>query len=109
MSDFMKICVTFSISKLQKCNTCQNGVEFCHKPISDDVQSPLLYFLPLPLDRIHGSLVPSNNNLFYVTVPSMKKLFDGTLSSMVLPRKKLFENTLIVRSLQTTRRDCPVK
>ena len=22
--------------KLQKCDACQNGVEFCHKPIGDD-------------------------------------------------------------------------
>ena len=58
MSDFKKICITFSILKLQKFDACQNGVEFCHKPISDDVRSPLpqFYFLPTPLDKAHGPI-----------------------------------------------------
>ena len=40
MSDFKKIYITFSNFKLQKCDVCQNGVEFCHKPIGDDVKPP---------------------------------------------------------------------
>ena len=32
MSDFKKICVTFSILNLQKCDGYQNGAEFRHKP-----------------------------------------------------------------------------
>ena len=45
MSDFKKMCVTSSILNLQKCDAYQNGVEFRHKPYSDDAKCPSpLYF-----------------------------------------------------------------
>ena len=93
MSDFKKIYITFSNFKLQKCDVCQNGVEFCHKPIGDDVKTPLpnsIYYRP----SWTRPMAPSNKKLFHGTVPSMKKLFDGTLGSMVPSRNKLFEGTL---------------
>ena len=51
MSDFKKMCITFSILKLQKCDAYQNGVEFRHKPKGDVVKwPPHSLFLPLPND-----------------------------------------------------------
>ena len=44
MSDFMKICVTFSILKGQKGDAYQNGEEFCHEHNGYDVKWPLLSF-----------------------------------------------------------------
>ena len=55
MSDFKKICLTFPILKLQKCDAYQNGVEFCHKPNGNNVKWPLLYFAfrrPCPLHLV---------------------------------------------------------
>ena len=50
-SDFKKMCVTFSILKLQKCDAYQNGVEFRHKPKGYDAMwPPPLFCLPPPLD-----------------------------------------------------------
>ena len=52
MSNFKKLCVTFSILKLQKSDAYQNGVEFRHKANGNDVKGhPLLFFLPPPLPR----------------------------------------------------------
>ena len=98
--------------QLQKCDTCQIGLEFCPKLISDDVKRPPFYFsyrcpstVPstkqlfcgtlysiVPsrnksFDGTFGCKVPSNNKLFDGTVPSRKQLFDGTVSS----RKQLFD------------------
>ena len=51
MSDFKKMCVTFSILKLQKCDAYQNGVEYFHKPKSNDVNwPPPLFFLTPSLE-----------------------------------------------------------
>ena len=44
MSDFKKTCITFSILKLQKCDTYQHGVEFRNKPIGNDVSWPPPFF-----------------------------------------------------------------
>ena len=39
--------------KLQKCDACQNGVEFCHKPIGDDaVISETGFTLSRPILRL---------------------------------------------------------
>ena len=93
MSDFKKICITFCIFKLQKCDVCQNGVEFCHKPIGDDVK-PLLPNSISYRRSWTGPMAPSNRKLFHGIEPSMKNIFDGTLGSMVPSRNKLFEGTL---------------
>ena len=49
-SDFKKMCVTFSILNLQKCDTFKNGIVFRHKPNGNDVKwPPPLFSLPPPL------------------------------------------------------------
>ena len=48
MSDFKKICVTFSILKLKKYDAYQNWVEFCHKAKGNDVKWPHHLFFLLP-------------------------------------------------------------
>ena len=49
-SHFKKLCVNFSILKLQKGDAYQNGVEFRHKPNGNDVKwPPPLFSLPPPL------------------------------------------------------------
>ena len=51
MSHFKKLCITFSILKLQKSDAYQNGVEFRHKPNGYDAMwPPPLFCLPPPLD-----------------------------------------------------------
>ena len=86
--------------KLQKYDACQNGVEFCHKPIGDDVtyrcpstvpsMKPLFYGTLYSMVLTFGCKVPSNNKLSDGTVPSKKQLFDGTVPS----RKQLFDGTV---------------
>ena len=44
MSNFKKICVTFSVLKLQKGDAYQNGEEFCHKSNGNDVKWPPPFF-----------------------------------------------------------------
>ena len=51
MSHFKKLCITFSILKLQKSDAYQNGVEFRHKSnVYDAMWPPPLFCLPPPLD-----------------------------------------------------------
>ena len=69
MFDFKKICVTFSILKLQKCDIYQNGVEFRHKPNDDDVKwPPPLFCLPPPLCTVPQLMIESRAFVTYVKV-----------------------------------------
>ena len=90
MSYVKKIYIIFSISKIQKCDTCQNEVEFCHKPIGDDIKCPPPHFYI----TYTGPRAPSNKKSFHGRVASIKKLFDGTQVIMVPSRNKLFDRTL---------------
>ena len=70
MSDFKIIHLTFSISKLQKCDACQNGEEFFHKPKSYDVNwpPPLFFLTPsLELNLICLGLL-SHSDIIYTPV-----------------------------------------
>ena len=60
MSHFKKLCVTFSILKLQKSDAYENGVEFRHKPDGYDAMCPPPFILP--------SAVPDQTILWSVWV-----------------------------------------
>ena len=66
-SDFKKMCVTFSILKLRKCDAHQNGIEFRHKRNGNDVKwpPPLFSLLP-PLLLTHIEVAIMVKFYFYI-------------------------------------------
>ena len=95
MSDFKKICLIFQF-KLQKCDACQNEIEFATNPLL------VMSSAPPPLYRTHGSMVPSINKLFYGTVMSTKQLFMENLIVRFRQGTNYLTGPLVLRSHQMT-------